>query len=125
MDDYTSRGQERILRDLKFREEQVDLLGRLLSLQDSPDLVRSIDIQYTHLHVMGQPALQLESPRTLSVNIGLTPAAMQDDHDGLMDRIRRELGRREIPADGLFSYCNKSYGLEVQGFDIHLSQGQG
>jgi len=42
--DYIQRAARQIVQDLNFSDEQLDLIGRILSLEENKDLVRFVEL---------------------------------------------------------------------------------
>ncbi len=117
MSTYQQLAGRRILHDLQFSDNQLDLIGKMLSLDSK--VVTNVVIDYTTLYFRG-PILEVNKQRELNIEATLHPSLDTLDHDSLMYRIKNALEDEKIPTRDLFSYCSKSYGLEAEGVSIHF-----
>ncbi len=59
--------------------------------------------------------------RLIHIDIALQSALKVEAHKTIMTRIKQTLEQRGIDAGGLFSYCEKSYGLQYAHLSCDLS----
>ena len=122
MEEYIGRAAREILTDLNFSQEQLDLVGRILSLDKDTDLVRYAHIdKCTNLYLNGRdPIFEAGKPRHVEMRVVLQPHLRDEDHDALQTRIKTALENAGVDPSGLFAYCTRSYGLELHDVEIHF-----
>lgn len=120
MEGYLQRIQEMVLKDLGFCVEQLDLMGRVLSLEENSGLVRYVKVDCANFFVGGQPVLFLREPREIGIGVALQRVLRRESNDDLKEMIRKALVEKGIQTQGFFSYCTHSYGIELEGVNIHF-----
>lgn len=123
MDEYKRKASADITRAIWFTDNQLDLVGRCLSLNEDSKLVRAVQVDYSQMSLHGQPILELGKPQQVHVYVKLQPSMKSDDHDEIMERIRRALQKKDVDTKGLFSYCQKSYGIEREDIGVDIGFG--
>ncbi len=117
--------RQRIVHDLNFTDPQVDYIGRIFALKEKTLLVEKIDAQYTTVHYSRGPALEVLQPRSVYLNVILQNALRTEGHNSLQRKIARALETVGVDSSSLFSYCEKSYGIEGEktGFNVDVHFG--
>ena len=107
MAEYIGRAAREILTDLNFSQEQLDLVGRILSLDSDTNLVRYAHIdKCTNLYLNGQdPIFEAGKPRHIEMRVVLQPQHHMEDPDVLQTRIKKALENAGVDPSGLFAYC--------------------
>ena len=117
--DYETIARKRIISDLRFTDSQLDFMGRFFTLQSKTDLISRITAEYSNVHSGNRPILILNEPRSyLYLMAELQPALRENNHSSLQHRIQLNLLTVGINPLSLFSYCQKSYGIEREDLGI-------
>lgn len=122
MDEYTQKAAQEILTGLNFSKEQLDLVGRILSLDKDASLVRYAHVdRCTNLFINGRdPIFETGKPRHIEMRVVLQPELNSEDHSVLQEKIKKALDSAGVDSSGLFSYCTRSYGLELYDVEVHF-----
>lgn len=122
MDEYSERAAQEILTGFNFGEEQLDLVGRILSLDKDTSLVRYAHVdRCTNLFLNGRDqVLESGKRRHIEMHVVLQPRLYTEDHNVLQERIKRALEKAGVDSSELFAYCTRSYGLELHDVEIHF-----
>lgn len=121
MDKYYQRAVEQIILDLNFTLEQLDLIGKILSLEDNDDLVRFVELsRYGDLlDDKGGEFMYIKSPRKVHARVILQNHLYNQPHEMVEEKVRKALNGRSIDTTNFFSYCSHSYGIEnLMGIDV-------
>jgi len=121
--DPKRKAKDDIIRVLGFTDDQLNLVGRCLSLEEDSKLVQYVKVEYTQTHLHGVPIIELGESRQICVDVALQPSQKRNSHENIMGRIGRALQRRGVDAKDLFSYGQKSYGLEREDINVDISLG--
>jgi len=125
MGEYKQRALEDLAQVFGFSDDQLDLIGRCLALNDDLQWVRQVRIEYSNSYLHRTRCL-LEGnreKRQICIDVALQHELDKESHETIMERIRRGMEQRGIKAAGLFAYCAKSYGLERDDINCALSFG--
>ncbi len=125
MTDYQRLAQQRIIHDLHFQDQQVEYIGRILALKEKTTLVERIEAEYTNIHGSRGPVLEVLQPRSLYLNVILQNALRSEGHHSLQRKISKALETVGVDSSSLFSYCERSYGIEGEktGFNVDVHFG--
>jgi hypothetical protein len=115
---------EHILSDLGFSEEQIDVVGKVLSLEGDKELVRFVEMsRYEDLldSVHGEIMLLEKKSRTLHMTAVLQNSWYDKPNEVVFERVKTALIQRDIDISDLYSFSRYSYAIDaLHGIDIHI-----
>ena len=116
---YKLNAAYEIASELKFSDEQLDFLGRLLSLEKD-DLVRFVEINnFADCFDNDGPLINLrKNNRSFRTRVVLHDRFYDLSFENSNNEVRRLLDSVEINHEGLFSYSIYSYGLEKYNVNV-------
>ena len=123
---YHEKAEQRIVQDLYFSSEQLDLVGRIISLKEKTALVHHIDFDYSDASLSEGYFLSveksLEKSRKINMDIILQKVYETLSHQNLEKKLKQALKTVGVGTQDLFSYCSHSYGIlrENEGIEIHF-----
>lgn len=114
---YKAIAKERILNLMKIPDDQLDLVGRVLALEDLP-IVNSVELSlcYQNMQAMTSTA---KAPG-IEIDITLNPAIKEGGHENVRNTLMEILKKRGIDTRYFFSYSNFSYGIVVDNLDVSI-----
>ena len=122
MSTYSEKAERRIAQDLHFSPTQIDLVGRILSLEEETPLVHHILFDYSDASLPLGLSLYVDKPRRINMEVILQKSFRKKDHNQLETRLKEALKTVGVNAKDLFSYCSHSYGIirEDERVEIHF-----
>ncbi|MBI4141623.1 hypothetical protein HY484_01720 [Candidatus Woesearchaeota archaeon] len=127
-----------LMKILRFSDEQLDMIGRILSLDEDKELIRFTYIdRYEDFYFSKGPVIDISKNRKVTIFALLQQVHNREvlrltveEHETLVHRIRTALEKRRIGTlqlndlsalsskTNFFCYHAGSYGLEMEGIDV-------
>jgi len=118
MNQYKQKAAEVIVRDLRFTEDQLDIVGRLLFMEDEKELVKYVKIECgggVSIHPGGP-----ELPRNVNVYVILQENLETEGSNEVKKKIKDAARKLGIDSREIVSYHEFSYGIEMSNVDVHF-----
>ncbi len=120
MVNYKEIGVKDFLSHLPDSEEQLEFVGRFLKLSSKSHLIDDVRVKYGNVaDSRRRKILYLDVPNKVHLEVTLKEAFKGEEDYKIMQKLEDELRKGDIYNFELFSYCNKSYGINID--DINLT----
>ena len=121
MTDNLERAALQIARDLNFSSNLLELIGKILSLEDEKELVRFVELsKYGNLFDMNGELFYIQNSRTAHARVVLQNNLYDLPDEIVKEKVVTALAKRDIDISKIFQYTRYSYGLTMSGIDIHI-----
>ena len=104
MDMYKQRAFEEILKYLKYNDNQLDLIGRVFSMEEDKELVRFVELKSCedYINSLFGPIICLDNERKVNIRVVLQNKLYDEKHEILEERVKNSLYKAGIDTTDLF-----------------------